>query len=792
MFDLDKHVFWQNHNFQGLDKITLFAMFSDEFYSPNCENWKELVRHFFYENVSVKEGYNCFDEHNVKFEYPFLTRFMEVGLTFFADEIEAALNAFDKYYQPSGLSSDFNDILKLQEERLRQEEAIKQEIIRNLFGTEILSGIQHIILSEYKILSDNLSVDFSDKVMLAESNSRKVLLKTNRIWHRSDIDKLKSFIAAKVKFPEHKNLIKVYDVGLDTRKIASGRYEYSYFYSTEAADNLYHNDVYYCPRTLQQILDAGEELTSFQVIYLLKELLNGIKAIHESGLSHGNIRPENVLFIDGIPKLSEINSFPEGKEQINKTITVNDLGNQLKYDDCSQLNDLYALGICAYAALTGLPPAKFPETPFSLLKSEEGRKLNALILKACSSDLKQRFHDAEEFIQTIKDFPSETIPDIKVVPEMKPPEPINIFEDRLGKEIIDSLDDVKLSDYTVCKDFRGSGALGDVSIVYRENANGTTDYYALKRVNLNNPNAIQEVNSILLYKNRNIESPFLIPIFNVGCGSEMIDNQQEYFFFYVMELADNLFRICHIDYKKYHPISLEAVKYKNTEYPVLDDDDFRKTFHTPWMLFMSIIKGLKDLHDHNLVHRDIKPDNLIFINGKLVLSDMGLVAEIDELDNLAGTEGYLPPELLAQKFMLAETLQKQAVSNDLYAAGATIYNILYGEDVSLSRLDHDIEEYTKSDNKEPGIGDKPISDLLEIIKKCCAVNPTDRFKSADEIIDLFPEEKLYEISTHYFARLEDEDAYGLEIKKEQFKRDMEKESQYPSIKAHNFKRSINR
>lgn len=130
----------------------------------------------------------------------------------------------------------------------------------------------------------------------------------------------------------------------------------------------------------------------------------------------------------------------------------------------------------------------------------------------------------------------------------------------------------------------------------------------------------------------------------------------EDFLWYTMDAADNLSAK-----DSYIPDTLEN---RIRQYRQLDITGIMR----------ELIAGLAALHAVGMVHRDIKPANILFIHGRAVLGDIGMVTADTSSMSLAGTLGFIPPEL-RDGTSSPGTVGK---AGDVYALGMVLYCMITG------------------------------------------------------------------------------------------------------------------
>ncbi len=206
---------------------------------------------------------------------------------------------------------------------------------------------------------------------------------------------------------------------------------------------------------------------------------------------------------------------------------------------------------------------------------------------------------------------------------------------------------------------------------------------------------------------------------------------------------ERIVKIFGIEYMDDIPfIVMEFIEGDNLK-TVLNDGRFSnwKEFKS---VFIEILKGIKSLHDKNIIHRDIKPSNIIITSeSNIKIIDFGLSKELGDTEKtssigeMIGSPKYMSPEQIR-----GVTLDR---ASDIYQLGLILFYILNpgteedGDSSTIERL----MERVNSDPRKVYKFQREIPKYLKFgIFKSLESEKNLRFRSVDEMIDYFNAEKV--------------------------------------------------
>jgi CHASE2 domain-containing sensor protein len=126
-------------------------------------------------------------------------------------------------------------------------------------------------------------------------------------------------------------------------------------------------------------------------------LSDALEFLHSQRLAHRDIKPNNIIYVKGVPKFADIGLVTDIRETDESRTYIGTPGFIPPEGPGTAAADVYSLGKVLYVLCTGHDPAKFPELPANLGERANVPalfRLNEIILKACDQDEQHRYATA--------------------------------------------------------------------------------------------------------------------------------------------------------------------------------------------------------------------------------------------------------------------------------------------------------------------------------------------------------------------------------------------------------------
>ncbi|HZU97235.1 MAG TPA: serine/threonine-protein kinase, partial [Planctomycetota bacterium] len=502
---------------------------------------------------------------------------------------------------------------------------------------------------------------------------------------------------------QHPNIVAVYNVGEENGV---------HYIEMEFVDG----------SAIDAVLKEKKAIEQMECVRIIKDACRGLAEAHKNGIIHRDIKPDNIMMTrKGVVKIADFGLARAGSEEMELTKVGQILGTpaymspeQCQGKPTDHRADIYSLGATFYAMITG----KRPFTGSSVM------------------EIMQK-HIDEEPISPREYNPEIAVQVVKIILRMMAKKPEDRFQS--SEEVIAAIDQFMKEE--------GTEHLQEVQKLLG------TEWRLVKKLGQGGMGAVYSARCLVAKPRVKENELVAIKVLNREVNQDEIKRFEQEAKLALEIDHENIIRV--LEYKISETVNyivMEFVEGKSVRDIIRDKKklDAKEAAR----VVREAGKGLGRAHELGIIHRDIKPDNLMIAkSGAVKVADFGIAkhvegqSELTQAGVVVGTPHYMSPEQCVGASRGIQITQQA----DIYSLGATLYFMVTGQkpfegDTQMTI----ILQHLNQPPKPPKEVDPSIDESLSnIILNMMAKKPRYRYKSVDEVVkDLDAAERGKKIYKH--------------------------------------------
>lgn len=146
-------------------------------------------------------------------------------------------------------------------------------------------------------------------------------------------------------------------------------------------------------------------------------------------------------------------------------------------------------------------------------------------------------------------------------------------------------------------------------------------------------------------------------------------------------------------------------------------------------IFKQVIKGVKHLHENGIVHKDIKPSNvLLFSDGTAKISDFGIGHSFQSADSVVGSPAYQAPEVFGNDdddYEEDSQINIDPIKEDVWSLGVSLYQLVFCKLPFSGNNEYEIAHNARENMLQ--YDESVPEDLVDLLNGVLEIDPEKRF-----------------------------------------------------------------